>query len=191
MLYQKESNSNILGKKVSKGSHSNRGMRLENLINLANSYYIENDIALIHKKATPIGVVDVIYNDKKKVINKAYFEGKSTLDYNGIYKGKYIDFDAKECNNGSSFPISNVSKHQIDHIRRVLFHKGICFLIISIDGCNYLLDGIDFINFVDTENRKSIPLDHIKEVGVLIKESYRPELDYIKAIDEKYFKEVL
>ena len=77
-------------------SHSNRGMDLENLINQSNDYYLKKDCALIYKKPTPIGVVDVSYKNHKKVIEKAYFKEQSTLDYNGLYKGKYIEFDAKE-----------------------------------------------------------------------------------------------
>ena len=78
-------------------SHSNRGMNLEEMLNQSNNYYKEKDIALIFKKPTPIGIVDVAYENKKKIIKKAYFKEQSTLDYNGIYRGKYIDFDAKEC----------------------------------------------------------------------------------------------
>ena len=77
-------------------NYKNRGMDLESLINEACKYYLERDIAIIYKKPTPIGVVDVDYKNGA-VINKAYFKEPSTLDYNGIYKGKYIEFDAKEC----------------------------------------------------------------------------------------------
>ena len=84
-------------------NYSNRGMNLEYLINNANKYYLENDIAVIHKKPTPIQLVDVDY--KKNEIKKAYFKDKSTLDYNGLYKGKYIDFDAKEAHTKTSFPL--------------------------------------------------------------------------------------
>ena len=42
-------------------SHKNRGMKLENLINLSNEYYLENDIAVIYKKPTPILVCKVDY----------------------------------------------------------------------------------------------------------------------------------
>ena len=87
-------------------SHSNRGMSLENLLNHTNDYYIKKDIALIYKKPTPIGVAEVSYSDHKKLIKKAYFKEQSTLDYNGIYKGKYIEFDAKETLNKTAFPIA-------------------------------------------------------------------------------------
>ena len=44
-------------------------MDLEYLIEQANDYYIDNDIAYIYKKPTPIGVVKVSYNSKGKRIN--------------------------------------------------------------------------------------------------------------------------
>ena len=107
-------------------------MNLENLINQSNDYYLKKDCALIYKKPTPIGVVDVSYKNHKKVIEKAYFKEQSTLDYNGLYRGKYIDFDAKETLNKTSFPLSNIHEHQINHIRNVIRHNGIAFLIIRI-----------------------------------------------------------
>ena len=47
-------------------SHSNRGMDLENAINLSNNYYKDKDRAIIYKKPTPIGVVNVSYKHNKK-----------------------------------------------------------------------------------------------------------------------------
>ena len=74
---------------------SNLGMKLENLINNSNTYYLENDLAVIHKKPTPIQVVRVDYPARNKaVIREAYYKTPSTTDYNGVYKGKYIDFEA-------------------------------------------------------------------------------------------------
>lgn len=52
-------------------------------------------------------------------ITDGFFEAPSTLDYNGIYKGKYIEFDAKETKNKTSFPISNIHRHQIDYVRKL------------------------------------------------------------------------
>ena len=129
-------------------NYANRGMDLENIINDTNEYLLENDIALIYKKPTPIGVVKVSYENNKQIINKAYFATQSTLDYNGLYRGKYIEFDAKNTESKTSFPLSNVHEHQIKHIRNVIRHKGIVFLIIRINGIIYLLNGIDFIKFI-------------------------------------------
>ena len=168
-------------------SHKNRGMKLENLINLSNEYYVENDIAIIYKKPTPILVCKVDY--KKNLVTEGYYKTPSTLDYNGIYKGKYIDFDAKETLNKTSFPLSNIHEHQLLHMKRVINHGGISFLIIKINGLYYLLDVKIIIDFINSNDRKSIPYEYIKEKGYIIKEGIRPALDYIKVIDKYYFKE--
>ena len=175
---------------VNTNSHSNRGMNLENAINQSNEYYLRNDIAVIYKKPTPIGVIDVSYKNNKKVIEKAYFKEQSTLDYNGLYKGKYLDFDAKETLNKTSFPLSNIHEHQTEHIRKILKHGGIAFLIIRMNNLNYLLTGEDYINYIDTQDRKSISYKYIEEKAHIIKEAYQPSLDYIKVVDEIYFKGV-
>ena len=119
--------------------YANRGMTLESDINQTNEYYNVNNIALIYKKPTPIKVVQVEYPKNK--IKEAYFNEPSTLDYNGVYKGKYLEFDAKETQSKTSFPLSNIHKHQIEHIKRVLYFGGIAFLIVrfSLLNENYLL----------------------------------------------------
>lgn len=179
MLYP----NNIKKGKKSFINYGNRGMNLENLINETNEYYLNNDIALIFKKPTPIGIVKVSYNSFGKSIEKAYFKEQSTLDYNGLYKGKYIEFDAKETLNKTSFPLSNIHPHQLKHIRNVINHKGICFLIIKMNNLYYLLLGESLIYFIDHNERKSIPYDFIKTNAFELIEKYNPSLDYIKIID--------
>lgn len=169
-------------------SHRNRGMDLEHAINVSNTYYLEQDKAIIYKKPTPIGIIDVSYNNNKKIIEKAYFKEPSTLDYNGLYRGKYIDFDAKECRNKTAFPLSNIHEHQTKHIRNVLRHDGIAFLIIRMNGIHYLLTGEDYLYYIDNENRKSIAYSYIEKRGHVIQEKYLPSLDYLSVIDEIYFK---
>ena len=93
-------------------NYSNRGMDLEELINLSNEYYLQEDIAVIYKKPTPITIVDASFDTHGRVITKAYFKEPSTLDYNGIYRGKYVDFDAKVTKSKTSFPLSNLHEHQ-------------------------------------------------------------------------------
>ena len=70
-------------------SHGNRGMNLEADINITNEYYLNNDIAVIYKKPTPITINRVDYHSRKDaIIREAHFKTPSTKDYNGIYKGK-------------------------------------------------------------------------------------------------------
>ena len=157
-------------------------MTLESEINDSNKYYLEKDIAVIYKKPTPIKVVKQV-NEK---ITDAYFEKPSTTDYSGLYKGKYIDFEAKETKNNTSFPIRNIHPHQIKHLENVIKHQGICFLIVRFVNINetYLLFGTDFIQFIKTQTRKSIPLSYFKEKGHIIKDKLIPRVDYIKIIDK-------
>ena len=170
-------------------SAANRGMSLEEDINLSNEYYRDNQIALIHKRPTPINIVKVDYS-KGARITDAYFEKQSTTDYNGVYKGKYIDFEAKNTKSNSAFPLSNISEHQIIHLKNVLYHGGIAFFIISFQMKDeiYLLDASFVIDFYEHGSRKSIPYEVFKKEGILIRQDYSPRLHYIEAVDTLYFK---
>ncbi len=173
---------------MSKSSFGNRGMFLENIINDSNTYYNSIDKCLIFKKPTPIKVLNVSYpTNKSHLIDKAVYSSISTLDYNGIYREKYIEFDAKECHSKTSFPLSNIKEHQLEHIKKVILQKGIVFLIIYINDEFYLLRGETLIDFIKNSNRKSIEYEFIKSNGYLIKESYTPRLKYLDAVDEAYF----
>ena len=95
-------------------SASNRGMALEDDINATNKYYLETDIANIHKKPTPIQIVHVDYPARNMAkITEAYFKVPSTTDYNGVYRGKAIDFEAKECASKTAFPLSRSSINRL------------------------------------------------------------------------------
>ena len=170
-------------------SAANRGMSLEEDINLSNEYYRDMGIALITKRPTPINIVKVDYS-KGARITDAYFEKQSTTDYNGVYKGKYIDFEAKNTKSETSFPLSNISEHQIVHLKNVIKHGGIAFFVICFQIKNevYLLDASFVIEFYEKGGRKSIPYDVFKEKGVLVKQDYTPRLHYIDAVETLYFK---
>lgn len=168
---------------------ANRGMNLENDINLSNDFYNENDYCLITKRPTPVNIVKVDYSKGARIID-AYFEKQSTTDYNGIYKGKYLDFEAKNTRNKTSFPLSNISPHQIKHLERVIKHKGIAFFIIQFEELNevYLLDASFVIDYYYNAPRKSIPYDVFQQEGIQIKRGLYPSLNYLEAVEEKYFK---
>lgn len=170
-------------------SYANRGMNLEELLNQSNEYYLSEDIAVIYKKPTPITISEVKYGEKERIITKAFFRTPSTLDYNGIYRGVYLDFDAKETQNTTSFPLQNIHAHQLKHMERVIKHGGISFLIIYMNNLFFYLDGNVILDFLNTSKRKSIPYSFIEEHGKIIEKKIKPRLDYLKIIDELYFKE--
>lgn len=168
-------------------NYKNRGMNLESDLNLTNQYYREMKIAYIYKKPTPIKVVKATYNEYgNRVIKEAYYSEPSTTDYNGIYKGYYIDYEAKETKNKTGFPLANIHKHQIDHLRNIQAEQGICFLIIRFTTFDetYLLKASDFFNFLDNNQKQTIPLEYIKEYGKLIKNKLLKRVDYLEIVDK-------
>ena len=170
---------------------AHRGMSLEEDISLSNQYYLSHDIAVIYKKPTPIQIVKVDYPRRESAkIVEAYYKTPSTTDYNGIYRGRFIDFEAKETK-VKTFPFANISKHQIDHLQKIINHGGIAFVIIAFTSLNevYLIDASHMINDYYHSQRKSITYQKIKDLGHLIPQGYQPRLDYLKVVDDWYFKE--
>lgn len=169
-----------------------RGMSLEDDLNKSNEYYIESGRALIHKKPIPIQIVKVDYPMRSCAkITEAYYKTPSTTDYNGIYRGRAIDFEAKETKSKTSFPFKNIHPHQIKHLARVLQHGGIGFIIVRFTSFDetYLVDAQFIIAQYQESTRKSIPYELVKEHGSLIKEGLSPRLRYLDNVDELYFKE--
>ncbi|MCZ0754488.1 Holliday junction resolvase RecU [Anoxybacillus sp. J5B_2022] len=174
-------------------NYGNRGMTLEEDLNATNEYYRAHGIAVIHKKPTPIQIVRVDYPKRSAaVIKEAYFKQASTTDYNGVYRGKYIDFEAKETQSVTSFPLKNFHEHQIHHMRQVLAHGGICFVILRFSALDevYLLDASHLLTFWERQQvggRKSITKKEIEMCGHYISLGYQPPIDYIKVVESIYF----
>ena len=180
------SNSTYTKKPISK---ANRGMSLEDDIGKTNETYIDEDLAIVYKKPTPITIVKVDYPKRSAAkITEAYFKLPSTTDYNGIYKGKYIDFEAKECNSLTSFPYSSIHEHQIKHLKRVLGHGAIAFIIIRMSKYeqDYLIKAEDFINHYENEKRQSLSYKWIKEKGYQIKFRLQKPCDYLPVVDKAF-----
>ena len=181
---KKESNSAILNHDI---NYKNRGMTLEGEINDSNEYYREIEKAYIYKKPTPIKITKVDYPSRDKaIIKEAFFTIPSTTDYNGLYKGNYIDFEAKETKSKTAFSLSNIHPHQIKHIEQINNNGGIAFLIIRFTTLNetYLLTANDFLEFIKDQERKSIPHSYFKEKAYLLKDQYQPRIDYLKVVDQ-------
>jgi recombination protein U len=167
--------------------YDNRGMNLEEEINISNNFYLEKNIAIIYKKPTPIRIVKVDYStNRKPIIKEAFFEKPSTTDYNGLYKGYYIDFDAKETNNTSKLPLANIHKHQLDHLRRVYEHGGISFLIVRFNKSyeTYVILGKQLLDYIQNNSIKYISKTFFDKKCYKISYNYLNKLDYLKIIDK-------
>lgn len=171
-----------------KQSQSRRGMKLEQVLNDTNEYYKAHDIAIIYKKPIPIQIVKVDYPSRSgAVIKEAYYKVPSTTDYNGIYRGYYIDFEAKETQNKTSFPLKNIHPHQIEHLLQVAHHGGISFLLIDVKHQDtiYLLPAQALEQFYirSKTGRQSITFEELREHGYQIAEGIAPRIPYLSIVD--------
>lgn len=150
-------------------SFSNRGKTLEDEINEANDYYIKRRLAIIHKKPVPVQIVKVEYPSRSAaVIREAYFRTPSTTDYNGVWNGHYIDFDAKETASKTSFPLKNIHEHQMTHMQQVTEQNGVAFIIVRFSAYErYFIVPYEVLQkawqAMENGDRKSIPFRSSKK----------------------------
>lgn len=174
--------------------YGQRGMTLEKDLDRTNQFYLESKKAVIHKKPTPVQIVNVDYPSRNKAkITEAYFKVPSTSDYNGIYKGRYIDFEAKETRNKTRFPFINIHAHQVEHMRQCHLSGGIVFLIIkfTVHDEVFLYPFEHFVKHWDhflNNGRKSITYEDIKNESIILPMKYNPRYDYLAAVDEFYIE---
>lgn len=183
------SNQMKVGKGTKRGlTFGKRGMGLEDEINAANDYYLADHLAVIHKKPTPVTIVKVDYPARSAAkITEAYFQKPSTTDYNGVYQGRYLDFDAKETKNKTVFPMKNIHEHQVQHLANVVSQGGIGFLLIKFTTLNqtYLYPAPELVAaWMQQEGRGSIQLKELAQQAYLVKASLNPSLDYLTAVDD-------
>ena len=171
-------------------SYSNRGKTLEDEINEANDYYVKRQLAIIHKKPVPVQIVKVEYPSRSAaVIREAYFRTPSTTDYNGVWNGQYIDFDAKETASKTSFPLKNIHAHQMTHMQQLKDHKGVAFIIVRFSAFErYFIVPYEVLQkawqAMDSGGRKSIPFSTIEKEAYEIPTSYYPRIDYLPVLQQ-------
>lgn len=159
----------------------NRGMTFEKEINESNEFYKDENIALIYKRPTPIKVI----KSKNSVITEAVFEDVSTTDYNGVYKGRYIDFEAKETTSKTSLSLANIQKHQLEHMENVIKNGGISFLFVNFIELDlyYILSSELLLNYIKENKKKSIPVSYFEEHAYKVKRMLNPPLNYIEYLE--------
>jgi recombination protein U len=136
-----------------------RGSALEDLIVFTNDYYLKRGLARIDKVPIPIKIIE---QGKDGIINKAFFEKKSTVDFIGFVQGSTVVFDAKETAL-SNLPFKNIHEHQVEYMKDVTFHGGIAFIIahFKINNSYHVIPYEILKNYYDAAKkggRKSIPL---------------------------------
>ena len=166
---------------------SNMGMAFESDISKCCDYYRSKGIADIYKRPTPIKVVKMS-KTKPGMIEEAYFEAKSTTDYVGIYKGKYIDFECKETIH-DSVPYHMIREQQYDHLSFILSLGGIGFFLVSFKTYQkvFLRPAPIILEEIEKKHHPGFKMDFFAEKGVEVRRGYVPPYFLLEAIDEAFF----
>ncbi|PGC17467.1 Holliday junction resolvase RecU [Bacillus pseudomycoides] len=113
-----------------------RGMAFEMLINLSNEMYQREGVALINKCPTP---VKVLKSKNGRVVN-GFYESKSTVDYDGVYKERAVAFEAKSTQGLTQFELSNIAQHQLDHLETAEKIGAVCFFLMGYGNHSFFLE---------------------------------------------------
>lgn len=153
---------------------------LEKLANKTNIKLRQNNIALIMKVPVPI-----MYTAKGLVAQA------STVDYTGlILGGKYVAFDAKECQSKTSFPLANIHQHQLLYLELVQKLGGLAFFMIHLKTLypdKVFITPISLVQqywYKNNSNRKSIPVKDFQDRWLTDINDY---IDKIKEIENELF----
>lgn len=159
-------------------TYKNRGMLLEGLINKTILMYRENGLALIHKKDLSISFSSISKEDGKLKADNAFIKKKSTADYYGLVKGKFICFEAKSTKL-DYLPWNNIKEHQHEYLLEVSEHGGIAFYLIYLSSWNevFLLD----VNKVE-KNCKKITREFLLNRASKLEITYPGIIDFIHLI---------
>ncbi len=153
-------------------SHANRGKLFENLIDMTNNQYRNNNYADVRKVPPPLTILEVNGNQAKCKLERATW-----VDYSGIYKGKSIIFDAKETNL-KRFTLGNLTDDQYKLLHSWHLKGATAFLLICfwVEGKNE--PEIYYLKFEQLEvawigqnngGAKSIPLQFFRDHCIRIK----------------------
>ncbi|PAF54621.1 Holliday junction resolvase RecU [Mycoplasmopsis agassizii] len=149
----------------------NKGMFLEYLVIKTIDYYISHDIAWFEKKKTPVK-----YNYANDANTKVKLL-KSTIDFYGIYKGKYVALEAKTFE-GDKFLISNLKAHQKEHLKTINRHQGHSYLIIYSEKTSQIY----LLNFSKIENLKikSLSIEWLNLNAFILEIEFPGIVDFLK-----------
>ncbi|WP_120161599.1 Holliday junction resolvase RecU [Mycoplasmopsis bovirhinis] len=140
----------------------NRGMFLEKIINQTINYYWENNYAFINKKNLDISLKKIASKDKKIIVDQGIISKKSTVDYIGMYQGRFVCFEAKSCNE-DRFDLNNLKPHQLNYLKLIKLHGGLAFVILFFSNHNLFLKvDIEYLCELLEKKQKSIKMQEIK-----------------------------
>jgi recombination protein U len=165
---------------------SNMGMQFESDVTKSCDFYRQKGIADIYKRPTPIKVVKMS-KAHPGMIEEAYFEEKSTTDYVGIYKGRYIDFECKETIH-DEIPYHMIREQQYRHLEFILKLGGVGFFLVSFKraGEVYLMPAQIILDALEEKAHRGFKREFFMEKGILVERGYLPAYRLLEAIDKAF-----
>lgn len=164
--------------------YGKRGQAFENLIDYTNQVYKNKGIALINKRPTPMKIIGQTRGKQHLCV----FDKKSTVDYDGIYRGKPIVFEAKSTGL-KRVPLDIIADHQIEYLDQADNQGAISFLIVEIRPMQdvYIVSNAMLQKYVkDAQNggRKSISIDDLEIYAELVEQGGGVPLNYLSVVDK-------
>lgn len=161
-----------------------RGQAFEYTLDYTNKLYKNKGVALINKRPTPVKVI----KSRGTRVLTGFFEAKSTVDYDGVYNGKAIYFEAKTTKL-PRFPLDMLHDHQAKYLDQVEKQGAISFLIVEMRRLqdvflvpNNMLQ--KYIKNARAGGKKSISIDDLEVYAHLIESKNGVPLDYLSVVDD-------
>ncbi|PPE06472.1 Holliday junction resolvase RecU [Mesoplasma corruscae] len=157
----------------------NKGMFLETILNITNKKYNDENICLVNKIPTNFKILSNEFSDKRTFV----FDQNYNCDYIGVYKGEYIEFEAKETSK-KYFDFNLIRNNQNEKMQKVNNYGGLSFLIIYFSEFEtyFLADYISVKQWV-FNNKKRVPYEWFTKFAYEIFLSSDLKLDYLKGIN--------
>ena len=154
-----------------------KGSELEKAINKTNLMYRKDKTALILK--VPVPIIYTATGMKAQT---------STVDYTGlINSGIHVAFDAKECENKTSFPLKNIHDHQLLYLQLVKDLHGLAFFAMwfkKLQDQIYIVPISLVQKYWSGTQRKSIPITDFQKHWLTPVNNYIQKV--IELTDELY-----
>ncbi|MEG0123993.1 MAG: Holliday junction resolvase RecU [Malacoplasma sp.] len=158
-------------------------MYIEKLVEHSIKFYSAKKIGHFEKRYLPIQITSINKNLIKGILLK-----KSYTDFNGVYLGRYIDFETKQTDS-DSFSLSSIKEHQLNHMLNVSKYNGIVFLLVHFfkHDKTFLITIEEIINLIN-KGKKNIPISTFEKNFSIVNVEFPGILNFLAVINKKYLE---
>ncbi|WP_245671855.1 Holliday junction resolvase RecU [Desulfuribacillus stibiiarsenatis] len=159
-------------------------MSFEALIEYTNKLYEQTGRAIVTKRPTPVKVLKLV-NGR---IKDGWFEKPSTVDYEGTFQGRSVNFEAKSTKELTRFDLKNIHDHQVQHLKKCHEHGGISFILVEFrtQRKTFLMQYETFAGYWSRRVRggtKSISFDEFEHTAYEVPRGKVP-VDYLSVVQK-------